>query len=226
VSGQISLIGAGGRGALAEHVAGLRELIRGITGDHRAWQDERVVDRLVLHGVLAGGALALLVAVSAPGVVVGALVVAVAVLVPGVVVWCVRVVRAARRRERVRWALVAPAGALLVAALVATDAPLAARWDLSRGSFEAHLRDLPAEPAPDADWVDLEVPSRLGLYRVTGAERVPGGVVFHEADGAGFDSAGFAYLPAGPTPALDTGWFENPQFRPLGGPWYAWTASW
>src|SRR5919108_100061 len=40
------------------------------------------------------------------------------------------------------------------------------------------------------------------------------------------DDAGFAYLPDGPDPALEAGWFESPDFHHLGGPWYAWTASW
>jgi hypothetical protein len=34
------------------------------------------------------------------------------------------------------------------------------------------------------------------------------------------------YLPTGPTDELDTGVFENPQFRALGGGWYTFTASW
>lgn len=42
--------------------------------------------------------------------------------------------------------------------------------------------------------------------------------MFYEATGLPFDDAGFAHLPSGPFPELDTGWFEPPRFEHLGGP--------
>ncbi|MBM7785503.1 hypothetical protein [Tenggerimyces flavus] len=66
----------------------------------------------------------------------------------------------------------------------------------------------------------------MGSYEVIRVETVPGGVLFYEANGNLFDDAGFAYLPGGPTPELENGGFESPNYRHLGGPWYAFTASW
>jgi hypothetical protein len=61
---------------------------------------------------------------------------------------------------------------------------------------------------------------------VLGAERVPQGVIFEEANGGLVDDSGFAWLPHGPDPSMENGSFERPEFRHLSGPWYAWTASW
>jgi hypothetical protein len=70
------------------------------------------------------------------------------------------------------------------------------------------------------------MPERIGLYGVRDFETVPGGWIVYDESGSGlFDDAGFAYLPAGPTPDLGDGLWESPQFRHLGGPWYSWTAS-
>ncbi|MGI8686105.1 MAG: hypothetical protein ACR2MO_13635 [Acidimicrobiales bacterium] len=67
---------------------------------------------------------------------------------------------------------------------------------------------------------------RLGSFEITHIDKVDNGLLFYEQTGNLFDDAGFAYLPAGPTPDLESGGFESPQFRSLGGGWYAWTASW
>lgn len=131
------------------------------------------------------------------------------------VVWLVKLVLSVRRRSLSWWFAVAPIGALAVVALLAVDAPLQARWELSRPAFEAAVQD----PAPD-------VGSRIGLYEIISVEPIPGGVLFYEAHGAFLDDAGFAYLPGGPTPELENGGFESPRYHHLGGPWYAFTASW
>jgi hypothetical protein len=47
-----------------------------------------------------------------------------------------------------------------------------------------------------------------------------------EAIGSGLGDAGFAYLPDGPKPTLESGSFEAPSFKNLDGVWYSWTASW
>lgn len=72
----------------------------------------------------------------------------------------------------------------------------------------------------------MNVPSRLGMYSITAAYRVRGGVIFHEETGNLFDDAGFAYLPDGLTADLESGSFESSQFHNLGGPWFSWNASW
>ena len=135
----------------------------------------------------------------------------------------------ARRRHRATgsagWFAVAPAAVLLGLTLIVLDVPLRARFTASRGAFEA-LVDRAPPPTARADWVDFAVPERVGTYRINNAYRVGDAVIFYESTGAFIDDAGFAYLPNGPFDELDTGWFEGPQFRSLGHPWYAWTASW
>jgi hypothetical protein len=181
---------------------------------------------LVGHLLLVLPALLLLWAESTPGVMFFAWVGAIGALLVPSVVWFVWLVRRVRRRRWSWWLPVAPAGGCLVLALVLAGAPLDARWAVSRGAFAAQVKSFPAAPVGAQDWVPMDVPGRLGLYHVTAAYRVPGGVVFYESNGALFDDAGFAYLPGGPSETLADGSFESPQFRHLDGPWYAWTASW
>jgi hypothetical protein len=54
---------------------------------------------------------------------------------------------------------------------------------------------------------------------------VPEGLIIFDRDGAFMDDAGFAYLPNGEFPP-GNGAFESPDFRALGGGWYAFTSSW
>ena len=42
---------------------------------------------------------------------------------------------------------------------------------------------------------------------------------------ASFDDAGFAYLPAGPTPEVEAS-FESLRTRQIDGSWYRWWSSW
>ena len=145
--------------------------------------------------------------------------------------WLVKLVADAGRRRRIGATFaVAPAAAVVVALLLAADVPFEARWAMSRSFFEAEVQRAGSAGLPEgsaADWVGLDVPGRLGAYRVTEAYRVgDGGVVFFEANGNLFDNAGFAYLPNGPSPGLENESFEAPQFRHLEGKWYVWTASW
>jgi hypothetical protein len=124
------------------------------------------------------------------------------------------------KRERSGWFAVAPVMVLVLIGLVSMNVPLKARWALSSASFDAAVAVLPPEP----DFV--RGPAEIGSYTITSVQRVPTGVIFTELHGAVFNSAGFAYLPAGPTPDLENGSFEGPQWTSLGGPWYSWTASW
>ncbi|MET8832977.1 hypothetical protein ABZV78_03545 [Micromonospora sp. NPDC004540] len=115
---------------------------------------------------------------------------------------------------------------VFVLALLVAGAPLQARWAMSRGAFEQVVATLPTTSPVSGEWSSVPVPSRIGAYRITAAYPVPGGVVFHDANGYLIDDAGFAYLPQGPTPDLKTPDFESPVFKHLGGAWYSWTASW
>ena len=194
----------------------------------------------VFHAVLAVAVVAFLWSRSVPGIALMEDLASTAALGLVALVWFGRgvsyllarrrgVTRARpRARRRARWFLAAPVAGALTLALAGLDAPLRARWALSRGAFE-HVVETGPPSSPDAGrdgWQGIEAPDRIGLYRITSASRFGEAVLFWEAHGAFVDDAGFAYLPDGPDPALESGWFESPQFRHLGGPWYAWTASW
>jgi hypothetical protein len=74
--------------------------------------------------------------------------------------------------------------------------------------------------------VSFGVADRLGLVPITEAYRQGEVVIFYDAHGAFLNDAGFAHLFDGPFPELESGLFEDPSYRHLGGPWYVWTASW
>lgn len=185
------------------------------------------------HLAFVPAAVGLLWSYSVPGLAVFMWSVCALALAAGAVVWVAGLVvhvRARRRGSdaRGRWLLVAPAAGALVVALIVTSAPLQARWALSRSSFEATaaeaMKDGPLSPAEQS-------PVRtgrgwIGLYNVPIIHRQGEAVIFHERTGLLFDDAGFAFLPNGPFAELESGDFERPEFRHLGGPWYAWTASW
>lgn len=174
------------------------------------------------HGLLVALTLALLWSVSVPGASWFVLFGAVAGLLVCAAVWLTWLITYAGRRPRWSWSVaVAPVGALLVYALVVTSAPLHARWLFSRGAFDDQAaRVRTATPAGMRRLVP--VPARLGLYRVTEAQLVPGGVLFYEATGNLVGDAGFAHLPDGPARTLEFGPLYAPTFEHLGGPWYAW----
>jgi hypothetical protein len=115
--------------------------------------------------------------------------------------------------------------ALALGVVLTMQLPLRVRWAASRLAFTAVVENLPASDSTE-DWQPVEVPARIGGYRIRDADRVRGGIIFYETHGSMLDWAGFAYLPDGPYADLDTGWFESPIFEHLGGPWYAFTASW
>ncbi|MFC4042205.1 hypothetical protein ACFO1B_27585 [Dactylosporangium siamense] len=140
-------------------------------------------------------------------------------------VWLGWTIVVANRTGRRWWFVVAPVIAVLTLVLLAVGAPLRMRWSAGRQAFAAVVAGHPIPPA-GSEWTQFDVPERLGSYRVVVAYWVPGGAVFYEGHGNLFDDAGFAYLPAGPTAELNTGLFEGPRFRSLGGGWYQWTASW
>jgi hypothetical protein len=181
----------------------------------------------LFHAALVLPTLGLLWSHSVPGLAFFLWSGAVALLFVGAVVWGVRLLSyaVAKRRNkaegRARWFLVAPAAGVVVLALIVSEAPLKARWSLGRSDFESVAR----EALQDEDYSDTES-QRIGLYNITHVYRQGEAVIFYERTGVLSDDAGFAYLPNGPFPELENGGFERPEFRHLGGPWYAWTASW
>jgi hypothetical protein len=104
-----------------------------------------------------------------------------------------------------------------VLALLFLDAPLEARWALSRSAFE-DVVEVPGERG------SVDQPQRIGLYQIRRVSRVGDALIFYEQSGAFINEAGFAYLPDGREPV--NGAFESPVFEHLGGSWYTWTASW
>jgi hypothetical protein len=122
------------------------------------------------------------------------------------------------------WFVIAPLGAAAVGVLLWFDAPLRVRWAGSRGAFERVAQQV--IEGDRSTEVSEPFDRRLGLYRVASVWRVKNGVLFYDSVGSLSNDAGFAYLPDGPSPRLENGLFESPQFRPLGGGWYAWAASW
>lgn len=145
----------------------------------------------------------------------------------GAVVWGVRLLTyliARLQRQPTtggRRFFVAPVCGAVALALVIADVPLKARWIASRSSFEDVVDNVLADD--DFTFGDDQ---RLGLYTVIHVYREGDAVIFYERTGSFSDDAGFAYLPNGPFPELENGGFERPEFRHLGGAWYAWTASW
>jgi hypothetical protein len=121
------------------------------------------------------------------------------------------------------WFLIGPVIGALTLVLLCTGAPFKVRWAASRGAFAAVVAGHPIPP-PGSALEDFIVPRRLGLYRITRADWVPGGAVFYAAHGD-FYGAGFAYLPGGPTAELNTALLESPEFERLGGSWYSWTGN-
>lgn len=178
--------------------------------------------------VVVAAGIALLWSVSLPGFGYTLFLVAVVVLAVTGVLWLLRLIRAWRRGSGWSWWFaVGPVWVLMLGLLIVAGVPLTVRWEISRPWFEAQVAGLPLVTFSDSeDWHGRDVPPVVGLYRIVSLDQAPAGVIFYEANGSLFDDAGFAYLPAGLQQSLETGSFENPQFRHLGGRWYAWTASW
>lgn len=179
------------------------------------------------HVVTALAALALLWAASVPfGSFLVGMAAALALLALAGL-WVLRgigylVCRAQRRPTtgRTGWWLVAPIGALLVVALLATDVPLRARWAASRADFEEVVA---ASEGTDGA---VDVDGRLGLYDISSAIRDGESVVFYETTGGFIDMVGFAHLPDGPQPLRARHAGESVQVRHLEGDWYTFAASW
>lgn len=162
-----------------------------------------------------------------------------------VVVWVVAAVvtlvglaRGTNRRIG-RYLLTVPLIALVMLAAGITEAPLRVRFEPARSDFTEFAQqalaaaegvegaDLESMTGADPAWNALnpEVPLAIGGFPLRRARVFPEGLVIFDRQGALFDDAGFAYLPDGEFPPGD-GSFESPDFRSLGGDWYAFTSSW
>jgi hypothetical protein len=149
----------------------------------------------------------------------------------GAVIWAVRLGTYALARHHGRATglersfLIAPIAGVVVIALVWLEIPLRVRWAVSKPAFQAAVENAPP-PTDVQNPIEFDASDWVGTYKVLFAYRVGDGAIFYEASGVGFDDAGFAYLPTGPFVEVESAGFERPQFRALGGGWYAWTASW
>jgi hypothetical protein len=155
------------------------------------------------------------------------------------VIWLVRLVlglaSGARAGRSMRLFLLAPAMVAATGVLVALDVPVRVGFAISRADLQAAADELvapePVHPemplgAATLDAIAHEpIEGRFGVYSITRSRLFRNGLVLFESNGAFFDDAGFAYFPDGNLP-LGDGSFESPDFRALGGGWYAFTSSW
>jgi hypothetical protein len=178
--------------------------------------------RWLFHGLLALATLPVLWATSLPGSSTGWLLLSFVTWTAFGVTWLVRLILYMTHRRRLSWwFVVAPLMFVTLVWVVVADLPLKVRWAASQTAFDTAVAELP--PGQE---VGTE-PQTIGSFRISYWERVPQGVLFYESHGSFmFNDAGFAYLPDGPSDAMESGTLESPEFRSLGGPWYAWTASW
>ena len=113
-----------------------------------------------------------------------------------------------------------PTAAVLMIAAFVVDAPLRTRWMADRDAFAVFVAGKPIPP-PGSKWTKLDVPTHIGSYLIADASWVPGGAIFHEAEGGFASTGGFAYLPGGPTRELREH-YSRVTFRSLRGGWYSW----
>jgi hypothetical protein len=144
----------------------------------------------------------------------------IAVLVVVAITWLVRlsifVIRTRRGAlsDGRTWFVVAPVVGCLVGALLLVDAPLRARWALSKDAFDAELERVVSDEESYGG-------GRLGWYDVLFSRTEGDGVIFFTKAHADEDIAGFAYLPTGLGDANQFQGFWEPQLVHLGGHWYA-----
>lgn len=199
-------------------------------GDARAGRPVGTPPRWWFHAVVGAATLALLHAASVPSWNLVLAVAAGSVLLAAAAVWAIRgATYALERREgrppaRARWFLVAPVGAVVVVGILAAEAPLQLRWELSRPAFERALAAVADDTTGGRR--DAGITGRLGLYHVTASVADGDAVYFVERYGGFLDDVGFAHLPDGPASATADPAFEGIEVRPIGGDWYTWTASW
>jgi hypothetical protein len=142
--------------------------------------------------------------------------------------WCAfaAVWVAGRRRCRAPrvpgWTLpVAAAMVVAAGALAVADVPLRARWAASEQAFDDVVVRAQVDGSPSGR-ARIEVPRRIGAYRIDAAERIDSATLFETAGSPGiFGTEGFAHLPDGPE-SLPPDRSMGMSFEPLGDDWYTW----
>ena len=131
--------------------------------------------------------------------------------------WVVSVATRVLRRRGLRPgdALV-PVLVLVVGALVVFDAPLHARYRLSRSAMNAAAKRVVAHPE------QARTIHRIGLWRTARVERIPGGMRFTVSGSRFLDDHGFAYSLHGRPANVGA----EDVYTHLDGPWYLWDESW
>lgn len=130
-------------------------------------------------------------------------------------------IRGLRRRPVPEWRHIVAVPAIGLAVIVAlwTGVVDTAAWRVSRSSFD----EVVAARQPGlASTEQRPLPARrLGAFRVRRAWQQGDAVVFVVENAGWFGEAGFAYLPAGPSPEVRSTMLE-PTFEPVGRGWYRW----
>ena len=180
--------------------------------------------RWIFHSVLSILAVYVLWAASHPGSSALDLVLVVIAAAPMGILWIILALRyrSLPSEGHRAWFAVAPAGALVVALLLAFNAPLHFRWELSEGAFE----DVVARSTATSEscvQIAIEVPDRIGLYWITNVYHAGVSTIFWEERGGDLlEAAGFIHVPADATLDDAQACFPGARFRALGGGWYSW----
>jgi hypothetical protein len=111
--------------------------------------------------------------------------------------------------------LALPVIVLAAAIAVALDAPMRARFELSRPAMDSAAQDV-LSGRRDPQTID-----RIGLWEVERSERARGTFRFLVKESGLFDPVGFAYSPRGRPPN-----FSEDSYWHVSGPWYVWEEGW
>lgn len=184
--------------------------------------------RVPWHVALALSLLALLWAFSFPGVDFAVALIAVCIIGLLGILWLIGLVvwrrDAAGRSAGWRWAI----GPVLVAAGVALligQVPFNMRFAAAKSDFDAAVSALPETVFAGENGGGQRYAGgkqSIGSYDIAIVEIRGKGVLFHEEHGAFLGSAGFAYLPDGPTGEVIRG-LKSPEFSRIDGDWYRFT---
>jgi hypothetical protein len=131
--------------------------------------------------------------------------------------WLVSVAKRLLRRRPLRLAdAVAPVVVLVVGTLLVFDAPLQARYRLSRSAMNATAKRVVAHPE------QARTIHRIGLWRTDRVEKIPGGMRFTVSGARFVDDHGFVYSPQGKPAKVGA----EDVYTHFDGPWYLWDESW
>ena len=197
----------------------------------RSWQPVRATVAAVAAAVSVA---CLLWGLSSPGFGMDAATVALGGAITSLVLaasWGGRARRAGRSRPAATAVLAAVTlllSAGVVAAGVAPEAPLRARWAGSHAAFDAHVATLGAPTAvsgsdDSASFSTLPggCPPMIGSYPISRCLAIDHGYLFLQTGNPITDDSGFAYLPGGIRP--EEAGLDSDSMTSLGGPWWTWS---